>query len=158
MAQTIEAIVDGGKASAGPPLGPALGPAGVNIGQVIAAINEKTAEFKGMKVPVKVVIDDKKNFEIKVGTPPASALIKDKLKLQSGSGNAKTTFVGDIKFDQLKSIAKMKWDDLAGASMKTKVNEVVGTCVSMGVKVEGVNPREMSKQIRAGQHDDKLAE
>lgn len=153
MGQTIEAVVDGGKASAGPPLGPALGPAGVNIGEVIKAINEKTAEFNGMKVPVKVKVADNKSFTITVGTPPASALILDKLGTKSGSGMAKAEFVGDIKFDQLMSIAKMKWDDLAGASMKTKVNEVVGTCVSMGVKVEGVDPREMSKQIRNGDHD-----
>ena len=76
MVDTVEALVDGGKASAGPPLGPALGPKGVNIGQVIAEINRKTKAFDGMKVPVKILINDDKSFEIKVGTPPVSALIK----------------------------------------------------------------------------------
>ena len=72
--ETIEALVDGGKASAGPPLGPALGPKGVNIGQVIQAINKVTDIFKGMQVPVKVIIDTAtKKFDIEVGTPPASA-------------------------------------------------------------------------------------
>ena len=71
--ETIDSLVDAGNASAGPPLGPALGPTGVNIGKVIAAINEKTAAFAGMKVPVKIIIDtDKKDFEIKIGSPPAS--------------------------------------------------------------------------------------
>ncbi len=153
MGQTIEAIVDGGKASAGPPLGPALGPAGVNIGQVIAAINEKTADFNGMKVPIKVIIDDKKNFEIKVGTPPASALIKEQAGIKSGSGSAADTFVADLSWDQIKKIARMKGDDLQGASLKTKANEIVGTCTSMGVTIEGGNPREVSKKLIAGEYD-----
>ncbi len=156
MGQTVEAIVDGGKASAGPPLGPALGPAGVNIGQVIAAINEKTAEFKGMKVPVKIEIDDKKNFTIKVGTPPATALVKEKAGLKSGSGNAKTTMVGNITIDDVKSIVKMKSDDLLGGDLKAQCKEIVGTCVSMGVTVEGVNPRDAMKSIAAGEWDDKF--
>ena len=70
MGETIEVLVDGGKANAGP-LAPALGPAGVNVGEVVAAINEKTKEFVGMQVPVKVELDDKKNYTISVGTPPA---------------------------------------------------------------------------------------
>ena len=81
--QTIEALVDGGKVSAGPPLGPALGPIGVNIGEVIAAINEKTRDMAGMKVPVKVIVDtETREFEVEVGTPPTSALIKKELTLQ----------------------------------------------------------------------------
>jgi len=80
MAETIVALVDGGKASAGPPLGPALGPMGVNIMQVINTINDKTKEFNGMKVPVKVIIDPTtKNFEIEVGTPPAASLILNEI-------------------------------------------------------------------------------
>ena len=82
MVDTVEALVDGGRASAGPPLGPALGPKGVNIGQVIAKINEKTKAFEGMKVPVKVLINDDKTFDIKVGTPPMSALIKGELGVE----------------------------------------------------------------------------
>ena len=81
--QTIESLVEGGKASAGPPLGPALGPIGVNIGDVIAKINERTRDMAGMKVPVKVIVDtETKEFEIDVGTPPASALIKKELNLK----------------------------------------------------------------------------
>lgn len=157
MAQTIEALVDGGKANAGP-LAPTLGPAGINVGEVVAAINEKTKEFVGMQVPVKIVVDDKKNFTISVGTPPAQALIKDKIGLKSGSGNAKTTFVGDITIDQVKSVARMKWDDLQGADLKNKSAEVVGTCTSMGVTVDGENPREASKLIKSGAWDSKFQE
>jgi len=83
MADTIKALVDGGKASAGPPLGPALGPLGVNIIQIVNTINDKTKQFEGMKVPVKVIVDPKtKKFEVEVGTPPASSLILNELKLE----------------------------------------------------------------------------
>ena len=73
----IKAMVEGGKATAGAPLGPALGPLGVNIGQVVAKINEQTKKFEGMTVPVEVDVNpSKKTFEIFVGSPPTSALIK----------------------------------------------------------------------------------
>jgi large subunit ribosomal protein L11 len=157
MAQTIEALVDGGKANAGP-LAPTLGPAGVNVGEVVAAINEKTKDFIGMQVPIKVILDDKKNFTITVGTPPASALIKDKLGIKSGSGNAKTTFVADMPIDMAKTIARMKWDDLQGKDLKMKTNEIVGTCTSMGVTIDGVNPREASVLIKSGAWDAKFQE
>ncbi len=156
MPQTVEAIVDGGKASAGPPLGPALGPTGLNIGQVIAAINEKTADFAGMKVPIKVIIGDKKDFKITVGTPPASELVKQKAGVKSGSGNSKTDFVADISLDEIKTVARMKADDLLGADIKAKSKEIVGTCVSMGIKVEGRDPRQMMKDIAAGEFDDRF--
>ncbi|MFA5451972.1 MAG: 50S ribosomal protein L11, partial [Candidatus Methanomethylophilaceae archaeon] len=120
MVDTVEALVDGGRASAGPPLGPALGPKGVNIGQIIAAINEKTKAFSGMKVPVKILIANDKSFEIKVGTPPMSALIKGELGLASGSSNARTTKVGNLTLDQAKKIADMKKDSLLGADMKAR--------------------------------------
>jgi len=91
MVETIKALVDGGKASAGPPLGPALGPLGVNIMQIINAINDKTKQFQGMKVPIKVKVDPKtKNFDIEVGTPPASSLILNELGIEKGSGSAGT--------------------------------------------------------------------
>ena len=74
-----------GKATPGPPLGPALGPLGVNVVQVVAKINEKTKAFEGMKVPVKVIVDPKtKTFEIKVGTPPTSALLVKEIRLRRG--------------------------------------------------------------------------
>lgn len=152
MGQKVEVMVDGGKANAGP-LGPSLGPTGVNIGEVVMAINEKTREFNGMQVPVTIEIGDKKTFTISIGTPPASALIKDKVGLQKGSGNARTTFVGDLSMADAQSIAKMKWDDLMGADLKAKTKEVVGTCVSMGVTFMGDNPRDAVKKFTAGDYD-----
>ena len=156
MADIVEALVDGGKASAGPPLGPALGPKGVNIGEVIAAINEKTKAFAGMKVPVQVIIDDKKKFEIKVGTPPTSALIKKELGLESGSSNARTEKVGSLTVDQAKKIAEMKTDSLLGADLKAKVLEITGTCVSVGVNIDGKDAKVFQKDLKAGVYDDQF--
>ncbi|MFA6803694.1 MAG: 50S ribosomal protein L11 [Candidatus Methanomethylophilaceae archaeon] len=156
MVDTVEALVDGGRASAGPPLGPALGPKGVNIGQIIAAINEKTKAFSGMKVPVKILIANDKSFEIKVGTPPMSALIKGELGLASGSSNARTTKVGNLTLDQAKKIADMKQDNLLGADMKARVLEVAGNCVSVGITVDGKEPKVFQADVKAGVYDNKF--
>ncbi len=158
---TIPALVEGGKASAGPPLGPALGPAGVNIGQVIATINEKTKAFVGMQVPVKVVVDkDSKTFEIEIGTPPVSALIKKELgiaeavKEEAGVKGKKT--IGNLTMEQCTRIYEMKKDATLALTKKTTVKEIVGTCLSMGVTVEGKSPKEIMKQIDAGEFDKQL--
>jgi len=156
--QTVDALVEGGKASAAPPLGPALGPLGVNIGQVVAKINEKTANFKGIQVPVKIIVDDDKSFDIEVGTPPASALIKQEAHIQKGSGSAGADQVADLKMEQVIKIAKMKEDSLAGMTMFAKVKEVVGTCNSMGVMVEGKSARETIRDIEAGKYDEPIKE
>ncbi len=157
MAETIKALVDGGKASAGPPLGPALGPLGVNIMQIINAINDKTKQFQGMKVPVKIKVDPKtKNFEIEVGTPPASSLILNELGVEKGSGSAATHKVGNLTVDQAVKVAKMKQNNLLGKSLKQKTKEIIGTCTSMGVTVEGKKPKDIQKRIDEGEFDSKF--
>lgn len=148
--QTIEAMVEGGKATAAPPLGPALGPAGVNIGMVIAEINKKTADFKGMQVPIKILVADDKSFTITVGTPPVSALIKKEANLEKGSGNPLADKVADIKIEQVIKVAKMKSDSLLGKTMFDRVNEVIGTCNSMGVMVEGKAAKDVIHDIKNG--------
>lgn len=156
MVDTVEALVDGGRASAGPPLGPALGPKGVNIGQVIAKINEKTKAFEGMKVPVKILINPDKTFDIKVGTPPVSALIKNELGIPKGSGNPKTEIVGNMTVEQAKKVAAMKQDSLLGATEKARVLEVAGNCVSLGVTIDGKAPKVFQADVKAGVYDDQL--
>lgn len=159
MPEKIEVLVDGGAATAGPPLGPALGPLGVNIMQVVNAINTQTKQFSGMKVPVKVIIDrETKKFEISVGTPPASALILKELGKEKGSGKSGTENLGDLTMVQAIKIAKMKGDGILGKNLKKAVKEVIGTCISMGVTVEGKNPRDAQKDIDAGLHNEALDE
>ena len=155
--QTVDALVSGGKATAAPPLGPALGPLGVNIGQVIVEINKKTSSFKGMQVPIKVVIDtETKEFEVTVGTPPASALIKQEAGLEKGSSNPLLEKVADIKIEQAIKISKMKQDSLLGKTTKERVKEILGTCQSMGVLVEGKPAHEIIVAIDKGEFADEI--
>jgi large subunit ribosomal protein L11 len=155
--EKIEQLVEGGKATAAPPLGPALGPIGVNIGQVVAKINEKTAAFKGMQVPIKVIVDTStKQFEIEVGTPPAAALIKAEAKIEKASGSPKMEKVADIRIEQIIKIAKMKEGNLLGRTLKERVKEIIGTCVSMGVMVEGVEAKETVKLVNEGKFDKEI--
>ncbi len=157
MSTTIEVQIEGGKATAAPPLGPALGPMGVNIGDVVNSINEKTSSFKGMQVPVKVIVDeDTKEYNIKVGTPPASALIKQEAQLKSGASRVSTDFVADLAIEQIIKIAKMKEDDLAGDSMKERVKEIIGTCNSMGVKVKGDKGIDAIEKVNQGAYDKEI--
>ncbi len=153
--KTVEALVAGGQATAGPPLGPALGPLGVNVLAIVNRINEVTKDYAGMKVPVKVIVDpETKEFEVTVGTPTASALIVSELKIEKGSGSPKATKVGDLSMEQLVKIAKMKRVQLLAADTKRAAKEILGTCVSMGVTVEGKDPREVQKEIDEGKHNE----
>ncbi len=157
--QTVEALVPGGKATAAPPLGPQLGPLGINIGQVIADINKKTAVFNGMQVPVKIKVDTgTKKHEIEVGTPPSSALVLKEAGIEKGSGNPLQDKVADIRIEQAIKIAKMKEDALMGKSMKERVKEVIGTCNSMGILVEGKQASAVIKEINDGAFATEIAE
>jgi large subunit ribosomal protein L11 len=156
--EIVEAMVEGGKASAAPPLGPALGPLGVNIAQVITKVNEKTASFKGMQVPIKIKVDkDTKDIEIEVGTPPVSALVKKEAGLEKGSGNPLMDKVADLRIENIIKIAKMKEDDIMGKTLKQRVKEVMGTCNSMGVMVDGVSGQEAIALVNEGKFDKEIA-
>jgi large subunit ribosomal protein L11 len=155
--QTISSLVTGGEASAGPPLGPALGPMGVNILQIISAINEQTKEFQGMKIPVTVSVDaDTKKWEIKVGIPSASALLLKDAGIQKGSGTSGTEWVGEVSADMIAKIAKVKLETSYASSLKSVAKQIVGTCVSLGIKVEGKTPKEFTAEIDEGKWDSKL--
>jgi large subunit ribosomal protein L11 len=155
--ESVDVLIEGGKATAAPPLGPALGPLGVNIGQVVQDINKKTESFKGMQVPVKVTVDsDTKEYDITVGTPPASALIKKEAGIDKGASNPLTEKVADLKIVQIIKIAKMKEDNLLGKDTKQKVKEIIGTCQAMGVLVEGVPAHDAIKLVNEGKFDEEI--
>lgn len=163
---TVKALVEGGKATPAPPLGPSLAPTKVNIGQVIAKINEKTKEFAGMQVPVTIKIDPStKEFEISVGSPSVAALIKKELKVEKlakapfsvyQKEEIKEEFKESLKFEQIVKIAKMKIDDLKTEDLKKAVKQVVSSCVSSGVYIEGKKPKEIIKEINEGKWDEKI--
>ena len=156
MAGTIEVLVPGGQANPGPPLGPELGPTPVDVQAVVNEINEQTAAFDGTEVPVTVEYEDDGSFEIDVGVPPTAALIKDEAGFDTGSGEPADEFVADLTVDQVKKIASHKLPDLLAYDLKNATKEVVGTCTSLGVTIEGHDPREFKAKIDAGEYDDQF--
>jgi large subunit ribosomal protein L11 len=155
--QKISTLVTGGQASAGPPLGPALGPMGVNIMEVINTINEKTSDFEGMKVPVTVLVDPAtKKWSIEIGIPSAAALILKESGIQKGSGTSGKDWVGNIGVDGIVKVAKAKLEKSYADSLKSVAKEIVGTCLCLGIKVEGKSPKEFTAEINAGKWDEKL--
>ncbi|MDO5850311.1 MAG: 50S ribosomal protein L11 [Methanobacteriaceae archaeon] len=156
--QTVEVLLEGGTATPGPPLGPAIGPLGINMMEVVKEINEKTADFKGMKVPVKVIVDSKKNFTIEVGTPPTTALIMQELNIEKGAHEPGAEVAADLSVEQALKVARMKFDSLLANDYKHAAKEIMGTCVSMGITVDGKDPRDAQKAVDAGEYDDILVE
>ena len=155
---TVDLLVDGGKATPGGAMGPALGPTGVNIKQVVDDINKQTQAYSGMKVPVKITVFKKtRTFEISVGIPPASALILKEAGIPKASGEPNTNIVGNITFEQLINAAKAKRPDLTAASLGAACKELLGTMVCMGVTCEGKDSREVQKEVDKGKYKDLLA-
>lgn len=155
--KAIDTLVNGGQATAGPPLGPALGPLGVNVLAIVNKINELTKDYIGMKVPVKIVVDvETKEFEVQVGIPTTAALIVKELGIEKGSGNPKAEKVGNLTMEQVAKIAKSKYEELLAQNLKAAAKEVLGVCVTMGITIEGKDPREVQREINEGKFNELL--
>ncbi len=153
--ETIDVLVEGGNANPGPPLGPAIGPMGLDINAVVSKINEKTSDMKGMKIPVKLIIDPQtKEYEIKVGSPPVSALIKKELGVEKGSTAGET--IGNLDMGQVMKLMKIKRDSLLANDDNSAVKEILGVCQSMGVTIEGKNAKETTRAVDEGKFDQYL--
>lgn len=144
MAKKVQAYVKlqvkAGQANPSPPIGPALGQQGVNIMEFCKAFNAQTQSMKpGLPLPVIITVYADRSFTFVMKTPPASYLIKDALKLQSGSKLPGSVSAGKISRKQLEEIAKMKQPDLTAADMDAAVRIIAGTARSMGIETEGVN-------------------
>ncbi len=148
---TISGLIEGGKATSGPPFGPALGPLGVNVAKIIEDINKQTGAYAGIKVPVKIMVDPgTKAYRVEIGSPPSSALILKELGIQKGA-KTKEEVVGNATVEQLKNVAKAKENSLYGHSLKEKVMQLAGTCKSMNVTVEGMPARDAIAKIKSGE-------
>jgi len=144
-------MLEGGRATPGPPLGPALGGLGLNMGLVVKEINNKTKEYAGMKVPVEIEVDlETKEFEVRVGTPPTSMLILKELGIGKGSSDPGSKKIGDLKMDQVVKIAEIKLENASTKDLKKIIKQVIGTALSMGVTIEGKDPREAQREIDSG--------
>ena len=151
----IPLLVAGGQANAGPPLGPSLAPLGLNVMAIVNDINEKTKEYSGMRVPVKIIVQvSKKTFEVEVGIPTSSALLAKALGVEKGSGTPNTEKVGNLNMDQLVKIATTKIDQSYATTIKSAVKELLGTCVSMGITVENKEPKDLFAEINDGKWDE----
>jgi large subunit ribosomal protein L11 len=137
-------------------LGPSLGPLGINVKAVVDEINKKTASFNGMQVPVRIDVDAKKAFTVTVGVPPTTALIKKEANIEKGSAEPNVNVVGNLPFEAAVRIANMKLEGMLAYELKTAVKEVIGTCVSMGVTVDGKKAKDIFAEINAGKYDSVL--
>jgi large subunit ribosomal protein L11 len=157
--ETVNVIVEGGKASAGAAMGKAFGPLGVNLQAILAEINEKTKDFKGMKVPVIVIVEtEDKSFEIEVGSPSVSELIKTEINLKKGSGEQSNVKVGNLAIEQIIKIAKMKKDSMLANNLKSAIRMVIGSCQSLGILVESKEAKEVSQDVGEGKYDNEINE
>ncbi len=156
--KVVDALVNGGHATAGPPLGPALGPLGVNVVAIVNKINEVTKSYTGMRVPVKIAVDvETKTFEVTVGVPTTAALIVKEAGIEKGSGTPNTEKIGNLSMEQVTKIAEIKRSALLGKGFKEASKEIVGTCVSMGVTIDQKDPKLVLKEIDEGKYDNLLA-
>src|SRR3989344_3724863 len=135
LVRKLKLAIDGGKASAAPPIGPALGQAKVNIGEFVSKFNAATKDMMGEQVPVTVLVYDDKTFELVLKQPTAAYLIKQAAKIEKGSGKNAVTKVGTISKKQLREIAERKMKDLAVNSVESAMNTIQGSARAMGVEV-----------------------
>ena len=152
--KVVESLISGGKATAGPPLGPILGPLGLNVLAVVKTINELTSAYAGMKVPVRVEVDtETKTFEVTIGTPTTSALLVKELGITKGSATPNTQKMGNLTFEELVRVTKMKRNELIATDLKRAVKEVLGSCVSIGLTVDEKEPKEVQTAVDNGFYD-----
>ena len=130
----------------------------MNVQAVVGEINDRTEAFDGTEVPVTVEYDDDGAFKIEVGVPPTAALVKDEAGFETGSGEPQTNFVADLSVDQVKQIAEQKQSDLLAYDTPNAAKEVAGTCVSLGVTIDGEDARTFDDRVDAGEYDETLAQ
>ncbi|MFP3166865.1 MAG: 50S ribosomal protein L11 [Candidatus Nanopusillus sp.] len=155
--EVIELLVEGGNAKPGPNIGPKLSQLKLNVGEVISKINEATKEFKGLQVPVKIIVDtETRKYEIEVGLPPTSSLLKREANIEVAKRTKPDEVVGNVKMEQIIKVAKMKMKDLNTNNLKSAVKMVLGTALSLGLTVDNKNPKELIKEVDQGLYDNLL--
>lgn len=136
VAKKIKIQIPAGKATPAPPVGTALGPAGINLGEFCTKFNDATKDKMGDILPVEISIYEDRTFDFVVKTPPAAFLIKRALKLKKGAVNGSKDTVGTLTKDQLREIAETKLPDLNCYDVESAMKIIEGTALNMGVKVE----------------------
>lgn len=155
----INLLIDGGNMKPGPAVAQQLGPMGINMGKVISDVNDATKEFKGMKVPVELDVDEKtKEFTIHTSSPPTSELLKKELNLEKGSDKHAEVKVGNASIEDIIKIAKIKIGNMLDRDLKAAVKSVLGTSASVGILVENENPNDLIAEVNEGKFDTEINE
>ena len=131
----IKVQVPGGQATPAPPVGTALGPHGVNIGQYVQQFNDRTKDMAGTTIPVVITVFSDRSFEFITKSPPAAVLLKQAAQIAKGSGNPKLEKVGSVTTEQLKEIARVKFEDLNAPNIDQAALIIAGTARNMGIEV-----------------------
>ncbi|AWR97716.1 50S ribosomal protein L11 [Acidianus sulfidivorans JP7] len=156
--KTIKIVVEGGNVKPGPPLGPTLSQFKLNVGEVVKKINDMTAQFKGMTVPVTLDIDvDTKQYEISVGIPTTSSLLLKKANAQQPSGDTAHKKVGDITLEDVIDVAITKKPSLTTKTLRGAVKSILGTAREIGLTVNKRDPKEIINEIDQGKYEDILS-
>ncbi len=140
VSKVVKLQVRGGVANPSPPVGPALGAAGVNIMEFCKQFNARTQDKQGKLLPVVITVYKDKSFDFVVKTPPAAVQLMEAAKIKKGSGEPNRTKIGKVTWDQVKTIAEDKMVDLNAFTVESAMNMVAGTARSMGLKVSGKKP------------------
>jgi len=152
--KTIKIQIVGGKANPGPPLGPTLSPLGLNVTEVAEKINEATKKFEGMTVPVEIIVDlDTKEYEINVGVPSTTALLLKAVGADRPSGDPAHQKIGDLPFEKIVEIALLKKPDLLAKTLKAAVKTILGSARSIGITVDGKDPKQVTREVDSGLYD-----
>ncbi|EHP68323.1 MAG: 50S ribosomal protein L11 [Metallosphaera yellowstonensis] len=155
--KSVKVVVEGGNVKPGPPLAPTLSQLGLNVGEVVKKINEATAQFKGMSVPVTLDVDtDTKKYDISVGVPTTTSLLLKKAGAESPSGDPEHKKVGNLNIQDVVEIALSKKPSLTAKSLKAAVKSILGTAKSIGLTVDGKDPIAVVKEVEEGKYNDIL--
>ncbi|MEN9626436.1 MAG: hypothetical protein RL557_764 [archaeon] len=153
----IKLLIEGGNMKPGPAVAQQLGPMGINIGKVISSINEATKNFKGMKVPVELDVNEKtKEFSVKTSSPPTSELLKSELAVEKGSAKISEVKIGNASIEDIIKIAKIKHGNMLEKDVKKAVKSVLGTAASIGLLVENKNPLEVVQEVEQGNFEKEI--
>ena len=153
----VKALVTGGSASGGPPIGPAVGPTGINIKDVVDEINKQTTVFRGLTVPVRIECDpETKQFEIFIETPSTASLLLKEVGVEKGSSACSDEKIGNLTLDQVQNVVEAKREKFLDKTYKTALKTVLGTALSVGLTVEGEDPRVIQERINNGDYDEKI--
>ncbi|MEM1525534.1 MAG: 50S ribosomal protein L11 [Ignisphaera sp.] len=155
--KVVKAQIKGGEAKPEPPLGPALTDAGLNVAEVIDKINRVTEKYKGFTVTVKVIVDlDDKSYDLEVELPTITSLLLTTAGASDPSGDPMHKKVGNISFEDVIKVSILKKPELTSKTLKAAVKTILGSARSIGLTVDGKDPRDVTKEVDQGLYDEIL--